>query len=161
MIEIKLPQFPTHVPYTSNKKAPDKYIKVNNQNIYNGAIARFGRNTAVKNLHHFFLAYMPSDVKAETPVKILYTIKTVVNHGAIQRRKGEIMWKYPSDKYVPNWDIENLAGILIKTGNDSLVKARIIPDDSIEFLTNIEYEYVQVDDIDNREIIIKIYEKGD
>jgi len=156
MIELRFPKFPTHIPYTSNKKAPNRYIKVNSQNIYNGAIARFGRNTAVKSLHHYFLSYIPRGLEIETPVSIKYIIKTVINHGAIQRRKGEVNWKYPKEGYIPNWDIENLAGILIKTGNDCIVKAKIIPDDSIQYLTKIEYEYQQVDDLEDREIIIQI-----
>ncbi len=158
MIEIKFDEWPTHVPITSNKRAPDRYVKVNAQNIYNGAIARFGRNTAVKNLHCYFLSKIPKGLTIKTPVKIKYIIKTVINHGAIRRRNGKVIWKYPKEGYVPNWDIENLANILIKTGNDSLAKAGVLPDDSIEFLTKIEYEYQQVDDIEDREIIIQIYE---
>lgn len=157
MIELRFPQWPTHVAITKNKRAPDRYVKVNSQGIYNGAIARFGRNVAVKNLHKYFLQHIPRGTVIEPPVKIKYIIKTVVNHGSIMRRNNKIHWKYPDKEYIPNWDIENLAGILIKTGNDSLVKAKVIPDDSIEYLHNIEYEFQPVRDLEDREIIIQIY----
>lgn len=162
MVEIRFPEFPTHVPYTNNKRAPNKFIKVNSQSLYNGKLARFGRSEAVRNLHRFFLRNIPKRLKIRNyPIRIKYIIKTVINHGAISLRKGGICWKYPSEEYIPNWDIENLAAIWIKTGNDSLVRAKVIPDDSIDYVTNIEYEFQSVDNLEDREIIIQIFDKND
>ena len=92
MIEIRFPNFPTHIPITKNKKAPDKYVKVNAQGIYNGAIARFGRSIAVRNLHSYFLHFIPKGLKIDNVTKIKYIIKTVINHGDISRRNHKIIW---------------------------------------------------------------------
>lgn len=159
MIEIKLKQFPLHLPYTKNKKAPNKYVKLNNQTIYNGKINRFARAILMGNLHSYVLGKLPKKHKVKDyPVKIHYIIKTVINHGDISRRKEKLIWKYPSDEYVPRWDIENLASIWIKGGNDALVLAKIIPDDSVQFVNQISYEFIPVKELDNRSIIIQIYE---
>lgn len=157
MIEIKLKDFPLHVSYTNNKKASNKFIKVNNQSVYNGKINRFSRATVMENLKIWFLRYFPKKLKIEKfPVKIHYIFKTVINHGDISRRNNKLIWKYPSEDYVPRWDIENLASIFIKSGNDSLVRAKILPDDSIKYVNGISYEFIKVDDINDREIIIQI-----
>ena len=37
-----------------------------------------------------------------------------------------------------------------------LVKAKILPDDSIKYVNGISYEFIKVDDINDREIIIQI-----
>lgn len=159
MVEIRFPEFPIHIPITNNKKAPNKYVKVNAQSIYNGAIARFGRAAAVKNLHEYFLSHIKESVMIDYPVKIKFIIKTVINHGSISRRNGKICWNYRADDYIPNWDIENLASIFIKTGIDSLVKAGTIPDDSVQYVKNIEYEFQEVDTLEDREIIVVINRK--
>lgn len=157
MIEIKLKDFLLHVSYTNNKKASNKFIKVNNQSVYNGKINRFSRATVMENLKIWFLRYFPKKLKIEKfPVKIHYIFKTVINHGDISRRNNKLIWKYPSEDYVPRWDIENLASIFIKSGNDSLVRAKILPDDSIKYVNGISYEFIKVDDINDREIIIQI-----
>ena len=131
---IVIPEFLTHVEKTDNKVAPNKFVKINNQTIYNGAITRFTRN----------------------PVKIKFIIKTVLNHGSISRRNGKINWKKVGKNYVPNWDIENLSSIWIKCINDVLVKKRILVDDNVKFIKKISYEFEEVDDISEREIIVEI-----
>ena len=160
MIEIRLKEFPTHLPTTNNKKAPDKYAKLNYQSIYNGSINRFGRANLMNALHSYFMSKINKKYKIKNfPIKIHYIIKTVINHGDIRRNKnGKISWKYPSKNYIPTWDIENLANIWIKGGNDSLTKAKIIPDDSVEFLLGTSHEFIQVNSFKDREIIIKIEE---
>lgn len=156
---IKIKDWPLHVAYTKNKKVPNKYIKLNNQSIYNGRINRFSRATVMDNLHKFWMRKFPKKSKiSKFPVNIYYTIKTVINHGDISRRNDKLIWKYPSKNYIPRWDIENLASIIIKSCNDALVIAKIIPDDSVNYVTKISYEFIPVDELNDREIIIKIEE---
>lgn len=158
MITISLKKFPTHLPYTKNKKAPDKFAKLNFQSIYNGSINRFARATLMENLHKYVFGRIKmKNPKLIYPVKIKYTFKTVINHGDISRRGGKIIWKYPKEQYVPGWDIENLANIWIKGGNDALVKAKVLKDDSIQYVSGTSHEYVEVSNFEDREIIIEIY----
>lgn len=158
MITISLKEFPTHLPYTKNKKAPDKFIKLNFQAIYNGKINRFTRAILMDNLHKYVMSQVPKKTRvSHYPVKIEYIFKTVINHGDISRRNGKLIWKYPSNKYVPGWDIENLANIWIKGGNDALVNANVLIDDSVNYVLGTSHEVQFVDDLKDREIIIKIY----
>jgi len=155
MVKLVLDKFPTHVAYTENKKAPDKYTKVNNQSIYNGKINRFSRNTAVRNLHSYVEGKIPSSTKlVNYPLKIKYLIRTVKNHGSISRRNGKIIWKPAKKDYVPTWDIDNLAFLWIKTINDTLTKKGVIIDDNVNYVISGCYEVEFVDDLEDREIIV-------
>lgn len=158
LAEIKIPQFITHVEYTNNKVAPNKFKKINNQSIYNSNINRFSRNILVKNLHKYIGSFIPKGLKLNTyPVEIKYTLKSVINHGDISRRGGNIIWKYPKENYVPRWDIENCISLWIKCGNDTLTQNKVIVDDSIQYVNKISYEFIPVENFEDREITIKIY----
>ena len=158
--EFDLKNFPTHIEKTDNKVAVNKFVKINNQSIYNGAINRFTRNTVIKNMHKYIenelIKHDFKSISFKSAVSISFKIKTVLNHGNISRRSGKINWKKPSKKYVPNWDIENLASIWIKCINDVLVKNGVILDDNVYFLSKISYEFEEVQDINDLEIKIKI-----
>lgn len=157
-MRITIRQFPTHIAKTKNKVAPDKYIKINNQSIYNSNLNRFARNIVMSNLH----AYLEPIFKpfagliTDFPVKVTIHIYTVENHGSISRRKGKTIWKPVKVGYIPNWDIENLASIWIKAINDTLTKCEVIPDDNIAYINNINYKYHKVNDIKDRKLIIEI-----
>lgn len=158
MVTISLKEFPFHMPYTDNKKAANKYVKLNYQTIYNGKINRFARAILMDNLHKYIISQIPKGlVVTNFPVRIKYTIRTVINHGGISRRGGKLIWKYPSEHHVPEWDIENLANIWIKAGNDALSIRKVIPDDNVSYVLGTAHEFEQVDDIKNREIVIQIY----
>ena len=158
MIEFKFKQFPIHIAYTKNKKIKDKVIKINNQSIYNGKINRFSRATVMDNLHEYIMSIIGKRKINITdfPIHIHYIFKTVINHGDISLRNDILIWKYPSEEYIPRWDIENLSTIWIKAGNDALTLMKIIKDDSIQYVRKISYEFIPVDNINQREIIIQI-----
>jgi len=161
MIEIKLTKFPTHLPITNPKKAKPKYVKLNGQLLYNSNVNRFARNTLMDNIHKYVMNKIPKRLKIYNfPIKVKFIIKTVINHGSIQRRNEVIIWKYPDDNYVPNYDLDNMLQLWVKGSLDCLVKAKIIPDDSVQYINNIEYEFEAIEEFDNREIIIQIYEKN-
>lgn len=165
---IRIPEFLTHVAKTQNKVAADKYVKINNNTIYSGAINRFTRAKVVENLHNYISDYL-DDIDLNkmiadeglSHVHFRFTFKTVKNHGDIRRsaKTGSISWKKPPKNYVPRWDIENLASIWIKTFNDTLIVKGMMKDDSIDFLTGVTYEYQPCEDISEREIIVNIYGK--
>ena len=160
-MKIIINQFPTHIAKTKNKVAPDKYIKINGQSIYNSNLNRFARNIVMSNLHDYLEpAFKPfKGLITEYPIKITINIFTVRNHGAISRRSGTIRWKKPKSDYVPNWDIENLATIWIKAINDTLSKTGVIPDDNIKYLNGVSYNYIEVEDINDRKLEIIIDEE--
>lgn len=156
MVEIRLKQFPTHIEKTDNKKAPNKFWKINNQSIYNGSVNTFARAIVIKNMHKYIISKINVFPKFTGPVTVDIIIKTVKNHGSIQRRNGKIIWKQPKNDYKPTWDEDNLSAIWTKTIRDSLTKLDIIPDDNVEFIKG-GYRGVEfVKDINDREIIIKI-----
>jgi len=152
---IRLKNFPTHIAVSDNKTYANRYMKINGQSIYNGKLNRFSRNIAIKNLHNYITSQLPKNKKiTEYPIKIKYLFKVVKNYGSISRRKEKIIWKPYKDNYRANWDIDNLAGIWIKAINDTLVKNKIIIDDTVVFIKGGDYEVEFVDDIKKMEIIL-------
>lgn len=161
-MKIIVEEFPTHIAKTNNKVAPNKMIKLNNQAIYNSNLNRFARNIVMTNMHEYlrgvFKPYRSDFKKSDTqyPIKIKLTVYTVINHGSISMRKGKICWRYPKSGYIPNWDIENLATMWLKAICDVLVGMKFIPDDNIKYVSGIEYEYKEVEHLDDRKLIIEI-----
>lgn len=162
MIKFTLKEFPTHVAKTNNKVAPNKMLKINNQAIYNGYVNRFARNIVIGNMHSWLIGELRKQkpytlpMMKSFPIDVTITIYTVRNHGSISMRSGTVRWKPVTKAYVPNWDIDNLATIWVKTINDVLTKEEIIPDDNIDYIRSCKYKYVEVSDIKNRKIIITI-----
>lgn len=158
MIILILNKFPTHLPYTKNKTKANKLVKLNYQNVYNGKVAKWARAILIDNIHTYIatevLLQKVKAIKITKPITIKYTIHTVINHGAIALRKGVITCPEYKKNYKPNWDVENLANLWIKAGNDTLVLGGIIPDDTVEYIKGISYEFVKVSNLDDRKIVI-------
>lgn len=152
-LKIIVPEFLTHC-----NKSANKYQKLNNQGIYSGSIHRFTRAKIVNDLHEYLSNYMTS-YKGLNIIKvkrITYKIYTVINHGSISMRSGKICWKPANKNYVPTWDIENLASLWIKIGNDTLTLNNVIKDDNVAVLTKVSYEFIEVDELTKRKIEIII-----
>jgi len=155
---IKMPLI-THIAYTQNKLAPDKFMKINGQHIYDGTMHRFKRAIVVENMHYYFVYNIPDEMlnlNIQKVKSIAYIFHTVINHGNIRRIKGVRSWKKAAKDYVPNWDIENLSSIWIKTGNGSLSIAKVISDDNIGVIQKVMYGFNEVEDIDDLELEIII-----
>lgn len=156
-IMIILDKFPTHIEKTNNKFAPNKFIKITNQSIYNGALNRFARAIVVNNMHDYIISCIPKELtKIDTPCKPIYEFHTVRNHGNIRRLKdGNLSWKKPDDDFEATWDDDNLAFLWMKTIRDAFTKAGLWVDDNVDFVRGGDYDVKFVDHIDDRKIIIK------
>ena len=158
-ITLSMP-LPTHIAKTNNSKTANKYWKINNQAIYNGAVNTFARAIIVENMHHFIINSLPSsvfDLKLDKIHHIHYIFHTVRNHGSITRRGGKPCWKLVKEDYKSNWDLNNISDIWIKTGNDALTIAGVIVDDNTDVIKRTMYEMVTVDHIDDLELEIVIH----
>jgi hypothetical protein len=154
---IILNKFPTHVARTRNKKAPNKYMKVTNQSVYNGAMNRFTRNNVITNMHEYIIENIPKNFgKFKGPVKPVFHIYTVRNHGTVKRKKdtGEHIWKPVADDYQANWDDDNLAFLWIKTIKDTLSKVGAWPDDNVDYCRGADWDIIFVDTLEERKIVI-------
>lgn len=158
MIEITIPEFITHVAKTDNKVADNKFIKINGQAIYNGALQRFSRAIVMNNMHNYISSYLEpyKGLLIDYPIKITYEIHTVVNHGSIALRKGKLSWKPVSSTYKPNFDLDNALSVWTKAGNDALTKCEVIVDDNTSIIKELTYKFIEVKDITDRKIVIKI-----
>ncbi len=159
MVEIILENFPTHLPYTDNKKKENSYVKLNYQTIYNGKINKFSRAILMNNMHKYIISRLPIDVVSlKFPLKIHLIFNTVVNHGLIQRRftqgNYKILCPELKEDYSPSWDIENLAAIWRKAINDSLTIFGIIPDDNINYVNTNSHTLNIIKDFNERSISI-------
>ena len=149
----------SHIPCTNNKRAANKYWKINNQSIYNGSVDKFKRAVIVENMHRHVMNSLPEDVlnlKIERIKNITYVFSTVRNHGSITRRLGKTCWKPVKEDYKSNWDLNNISDIWIKTGNDALTLAGVITDDNTDVIFDTTYKMRVVDHIDELELEIII-----
>src|SRR5690606_35131045 len=140
---ITLDQFPTHIECTNNKYAPNKFMKITNQSIYNGKLNKFTRAIVIDNIQQFIISNIPKNFgKIKVPVKPYYIIYTVKNHGSIKRIKGALNWKRPHPTYQPNWDDDNLAFLWMKTIRDALTIHGVWEDDNVSFVRGGDYDIV-------------------
>lgn len=159
-VKIVLDKFPTHLPITNNKKAANKYVKINNQTIYNGYINRFSRAILINNMHNYIVSKIPKGLEViRFPILVHLEIHTVINHGDISRFKGIVRNKPAKIGYKPDWDIENLAAIWRKAINDSLVTAKVIPDDTIEYVIGNSEEFIKTNSLETSKIVINLIKK--
>ena len=162
---IKIEKFITHIPKTNNKIAPNKYIKINNQLIYNSNLNRFQRNIVVNNLHDYLINYINKELPKLTnpPYQISLDIYAPINYGTVSRRKRKdipyISWKYPEKNYKPNWDIDNLGDIWLKVFKDALQLSEVLENDNVTFVKiNGPTIFHKIENFDNRKFIFKIKE---
>ena len=161
---IEINEFPTHIAKTNNKVAPDKMIKINNQSIYNSNLNRFARNIVMKNMHDYLKSklepYLEVWLREQPafPICVNLEIHVPKNYGNVRMIKGKLSWKLPSKNYAPNWDVENLASIWMKALNDVLTDLGFIPDDNVEYIACVGYDYKEVKDLKDRKLIIKLDE---
>jgi len=149
--------FPTHIAKTKNKIKENKFIKINNQAIYNDALNRFSRAIAINNLKDYVSYKLCNQVyKIKSKVTVNYEFHTVINHGDIRRKNGTILWKIAKDDYRPCWDISNLAFIWMKVIDDTLEKLKIITNDNVKFVSGGSYQFVEVKDYRKRKIVIRL-----
>ena len=153
---ITCPEFPTHVlkskarravyklddegkPILANPKSAGKpsYIKINGQNFYSGFGSHFERIKIVNYLKDYYRTFI-QDIEPIT----CYPIKLALD---IHR---------PYDKR--NWDLDNLSWIYIKTFQDELVKQGKLPDDNINYITDIGYKFYPVKNEKSRKLIFTL-----
>lgn len=156
MNKIILSKFPIHIEKTKNKIAQNKYIKINNQNIYNGYLSRFTRAIVVKNIHNWIISKISKELlpKIENPVILTIDIYTVINHGDISMRNGHILWKPRLNEYIPDWDEDNLRMIWEKCIKDSISILKIWPDDNVYYCRGIKSMVYFIDNLEDRKIEI-------
>ena len=149
-IKITLPQFPSHVKISKNKS-----MKLGYNKIYAG-INHFVREKTVRQIHDFVEAHVPMGLELPVPVGTHLRIYVPINYGNVRMVKGNITWKPPHDRYKPNWDLDNLAFIWLKSLNDGLVKAGILPDDTVEYLNSTAYSVHFVKTFEQRKLVYEI-----
>jgi len=149
-IKITLPQFPSHVKISKNKS-----MKLGYNKIYAG-INHFVREKTVRQIHEFVEAHVPIGLELPVPVGTHLRIYVPINYGNVRMVKGNITWKPPHDRYKPNWDLDNLAFIWLKSLNDGLVKAGILPDDTVEYLNSTAYSVHFVKTFEQRKLVYEI-----
>ena len=162
LLDVTMNEFPTHLPYTKNKFAPNRYVKINGQTIYNGQMSRFSRNILMHNMHSYLIGYLKGNVVNEFPVRVEFNINTVINHGNIQRRKdrktGEynIIWKLPKEDYEPTNDVDNLSWVWIKAFNDALKLSGCLPDDNLKYIKGYTVDFNEVETFADRSLNFKL-----
>lgn len=161
---IVLGRFPTHVKTTRNKKSPNKYIKVNGQNIYNGKMNPFARAIAMDEIHKYIIKKLKGVKPITKPIFIKYVFRTVINHGDVRRihfkldNKTKIVWKKPDKGYKARYDLDNMSYVWIKGFQDSLEISGIIEDDTVSNVQGYSVHYEEIEEFNEREIEITLYE---
>lgn len=157
---IHYPLFPTHLPYTKNKKAPDKYIKINGQRIYSG-LHHTQRAPLMNNMHRWYkenYAWETMKCIIDYPVGIGLIFKVPINYDYVSRRNGKIIWKPPKEGFEPGWDVGNYGWIYSKGFLDTLHLMGKIVDDNVKYV-NIEgpFKALFCNTLEERELIFIIF----
>ena len=163
---VEIPEFITHIAKTRNKTAPNKFIKINNQLIYNSNLSRFPRNIVMDNLHTYLIKYITSFITTKLinpPYQVLLDVYVPINYGDVSRRikKGipYICWNEPKEDYEPTWDIDNLGDIWLKVFKDALQLSGVLENDHVGFIkANGPATFHQIQDLKDRKLVFKIIE---
>lgn len=145
----------THVAKTNNKKAPNKYFKINFNELYSGNLHHHSRSIVMENLHNYIINYLPNTNLVNIKHLVL-RFRVVKNIGDIRLIKGRYSWKKPKEDYEPSWDTDNYSFIWIKAIKDSLVLNGNLPDDTFSFINKTSFVFEIVDDIADMHISIEI-----
>lgn len=162
---VQIDKFITHVAKTNNKQAPNKYIKINNQLIYNSNLNRFQRNIVVHNLHEYLIPFIIKSLPKliNLPYQVSLDIYVPINYGDVSRRKRKgipyISWKEPKKNYEPTWDIDNLGDLWLKVFKDALQISGVIENDNVKFIkANGPTTFHEVQTLNQRKFVFKIIE---
>lgn len=152
-ITLEFPEFITHVTISKNK-----WKKIGYNAIY--MCPHFHvREKFTSSIHSYINKYLPKDLIIEGPVTtevIIYAprnygnVKSLINKLTGQR---QLSWKCPTENYVPNWDIFNLAAVWIKSLDDAIVRAGILPDDNINYVNGFSGRFIEIENFKDRKII--------
>jgi hypothetical protein len=157
LVSFTINQFPTHIAKSNNKVKANKFVKINNQSIYNGTLHHMSRARVIDNLKTFVMEQLQDVPKGlKSKIKTSYRFYTVINHGDIKRIKGETRWKPPKKGYMPSWDIQNLAFVWMKVIDDCLQESGIIKNDNVSYMLGGNYEFVEIDNYEQRKIIVEL-----
>lgn len=158
-IKIIIPLL-THVRKTKNKIKSDRYIKINNQAIYNGNLNHFSRAIVVEYLHEHFSNNIEPEIKGlnieSNNISLIYEFYTVLNHGDVRKTKNGISWNPPKKDYTPSWDLDNLADLWTKIGNDTLVMDNVIKQDTVQFIKEKICRFVEIKELFDARIELTI-----
>ena len=157
-IKITIP-LPTHIRKTANKVKADKYVKINNQLIYQG-VNHFTRAIIVTNLH----AHISEEINPEfknlkidsNNIRLLYEFYTVINHSTARKTAKGISWNPAKKDYSPDWDLDNLADLWSKAGNDTLVLEGVIKDDNVGFVKEETTRFIEINELYDARIELTI-----
>jgi len=152
-IIIEFPLFITHVPLSKNKWKKIGYNAIH-------ASPHFTmRNAFVGAMHTYIEKHIPKNLSIEGPVTTEIVVYAPVNYGNVKSlmdrttNKRKLSWKPPSKDYKPNWDIFNLAAVWLKSLDDAIIKAGILPDDNIEHFQGFGGRFVPVENLEDRKLV--------
>ena len=90
------------------------------------------------------------------PIKLHLTFYTPINWASVRMVKKELKWRKPVNNYQAQHDLDNLAWIWGKVMQDCLKESSLIPEDTVDFVNDVEYTYCAVDTFEDRRINLKI-----
>jgi Holliday junction resolvase RusA-like endonuclease len=130
----------------ANRVGDKIYSIPNGQGLYNGSMHWTERAKLVKYYHRYFAKYIKEQFKEQFPVFLSYSLSMKVTFYEI------------ADSNTP--DITN-QWFIVKIIEDVFQELRILKDDSPEFRRKTSFEYKFVDDIEDRELVVKFkYKKA-
>lgn len=156
MIKIEFNKFPTHVALSKTKN-----LKIGTQPLYNGKLNPHSRNKVIHFMKDYITKNLPKNIKINNfPIKLKIIFYAPHNYGDVRMLKGVLNWKPCGTDYKSSYDLDNRVWIWNKVIQDCLTNKGIIPDDTVDYITNIEYEYQRIDNINDRKIVLEIYGMG-
>jgi hypothetical protein len=70
--------------------------------------------------------------------------------------KSGISWNPPKKGYAPKWDLDNLADIWTKIGNDTLVTQQVIKQDTVQYIKEKTCRFIEIKELFDAKIELTI-----
>lgn len=152
--EIEFKEFPTHV-----KVSKTKSFKISTQSIYNQRLHHYERSDIVRFMKEYIRENLPINwhvTDISFPIKLSITIHTPINWASVRMSKGVVKWTKPPKDYQAKHDLDNMSWIWGKTIQDCLKDNGIIPEDTVDYINDVEYRYEEVSTFNDRKINLKL-----
>jgi hypothetical protein len=162
---LKWRKFVTHVPYTDNKFARNKYIKIGGNSISNGSLQRFSRAVVKDNVTTELLPGVQllaascresgiDITKHKWGLTMVFAAHLGYGSTALRFTKKGFVNGGGDDATKPNWDLDN-QWIWTKFFLDACQKGGALDKDTVDRIVRESKEYKQVPTFEDRYLVFK------
>lgn len=159
MFGVRYDGFASHLPYTKNKFARQRYVKIGGNTLYSGSLNRFSRSNVVASGHDHLAPGVKRlrsliemyEVDMDGPWFVRMTFGVHLGYGTVRQtigKRGHVIGG-GDDVRRANFDIDN-QWVWEKLFLDTCVKGGLLPSDTVNVVQGSSKTFEQVPDFASR-----------